>query len=202
MRRFVSTIQALLASGLAVLALALTSCSVVKTATDVPIQTWRAVTPGSKDRQGTDPVVVQQTMLRFADEFLARMVTGIDRLQRDTNALDPAAVLRWKIVFGTETCSIASGPNAIANLLDMTVFVTVTRMSVEDYWEPKVFGPAAKPLLESCQSAETEIWRLAGKVLKPAQKSELRQAIESWHQQNPHPEDLLGARAVSVASQV
>jgi len=202
MLRSVSTVHALLASGLAVLALALTSCRVVKTATDVPLQTWRAVTPSSKGKQGADPVAVQQTMLRFADQFLARMVTGLDQLQRNTNALDPAAVLRWKIVFGTETCSIASGPNAIANLLDMTVFVTVTRMSVEDYWEPKVFGQDANPLLESCRSAETEIWQLAGTVLKPEQKSELRQAVESWHQQNPHPEDVLGARAVSVASQV
>jgi hypothetical protein len=202
MLRSVSIVHALLISALAVLALALSSCGVVKTATDAPLHAWRAVTPSSKSKQGTDPVAVQQTMLRFADQFLARMITGLDQLQRDTNALDPAAVLRWKIVFGTETCSIASGPNAVANLLDMTVFVTVTRMSVENYWEPMVFGEAAKPLLDSCRSAETEIWQLAGTVLKPAQKSELRQAIELWRRQNPHPEDLLGARAVSVAAQV
>ena len=50
-----------------------------------------------------------------------------------TNTPGLAQVLCWKIGYGTETCAIVSGPNAIANLLDMTVFVTATRMTAEDY---------------------------------------------------------------------
>ena len=63
---------------------------------------------------------MQQILLRFADEYSTRMVTSVDKLQRGTNALDPAEVLKWKIAIATETCFIGSGPNAIANLLDMT----------------------------------------------------------------------------------
>ena len=84
----------------------------------------------------------------------------------------------------------------------MTVFVTVTRMALEEHWQPKVFGESALPMLESCRNAETEIWRLAGTVLKPEQQTELRQAIEVWHRQNPLPESVLAARAVGFASQV
>ena len=94
-----------------------------------------------------DPVEVQQKLLRFADEFFDAMILGVDKLRRGTNAPDPAEVLQWKIMLGTETCSIASGPNAVADLLDMTVFVTVTRAALEEYWQPKVFGESAQPML-------------------------------------------------------
>ncbi len=114
----------------------------------------------------------------------------------------PAETLQWKIALGTETCSIASGANPVANLLDMTVFVTVARTAFEEYWQPKVFGASAQPILESCRNAETDIWRIAATMLKPPQQAELRQAIQVWPRQNPHPEDLLAARALGLASQV
>jgi hypothetical protein len=168
----------------------------------MPGKTVRAITPGKTDQNTVDPVEVQQALMRFADEYSARLSAGLDTLRRGTNALRPAEVLKWKITLGSETCSIASGANAIANLLDMTVFVTVNRMGLETYWQPKVFGESAQPMLESCRNAETEIWKLAGKMLKPEQQAELHQAIETWQRQSPLPEDLLAARALGIASQV
>jgi hypothetical protein len=94
---------------------------------EVPGQTVRAVTPGQRDKKAIDPVAVQQTLLRFAGEYSMRMTDSVDQLRRGTNALSPAEILQTKIALATETCSIASGPNAVANLLDMTVFVTVMR---------------------------------------------------------------------------
>jgi hypothetical protein len=57
-------------------------------------------------------------------------------------------------------------------------------------------------MLEGCQSAEAEIWQLAGAVLKPEQQVELHKAIGTWHRQNPSPESVLAARALGFASQV
>ena len=168
----------------------------------MPGQTVHAVTPGKKGKPSADPVEVQQTVLCFADEYLTRMVIGVDKLRRGTNALEPTEVLKWKIALGTETCSIASGPNTVADLLDLTVFVTLTRMTLEEHWQPRVFGDSAQPMLEGCRNVETEIWRYAGTVLKPPQQVELRQSIEAWHRQNPNPEDVLAARALGFASQV
>jgi len=179
-----------------------TGCRLLQKAVDMPGQTVRAVTPGKKDQHVVDPVEVQQSLLRFADEFLTRMTVGIEKLRRATNALSQAEVLQWKIAVGTETCAIASGPNAVADLLDMTIFVTVTRMTLEEHWQPKVFGESAQPMLEGCRTAEAEIWRLAGTVLTPEQQTELRQAIETWHHQNPLPENVLAARAVGFAAQM
>jgi len=179
-----------------------TGCRVLKDAASVPGQAVRAVTPGTKDQAVADPVEVQQRLLRFADEYSSGMIVGVEKLRRGTNAIGPAEELKWKIVFASEASSIASGPKALANLLDMTVFVTMARLTVESHWQPNVYGESAQLLLESCRHYETQIWEFVGIVLTPEQQAELRQAILAWRQTHPIPENILGARAVGFASEV
>ncbi len=186
----------------ATLGLLVTGCHVVQSAANVPGKAVHAVTPGEKPKPTADPVEVQQRLMRFSDEYLISMVYGLDRLRQGTNALDPAELLKWKILLGTETCSIASGPNAVANLLDMTVFITVTRRGLEEYWQPKVFGGSALPLLNSCRDAETNIWQFTGQVLTTNQLAELQKGVEVWLRKNPVPENVLAARAVGFAAEV
>jgi hypothetical protein len=157
---------------------------------------------GKMNKQTELLVEVQESLLRFADEYSMRMVGGVDNLRRGTDALSPAEVLELKIGIGSETCSIASGPNAVADLIDMTVFVTVMRMTLEDYWQPKVFGKSALPMLAYSRSAEADIWKLAGRVLKPEQQTDLRQSIVAWHHQNPLRESLVALRSLDFASRV
>jgi hypothetical protein len=154
------------------------------------------------DKQAELLVEVQDSLLRFTDEYSMRMDGGVDNLRHGTDALSPAEVLRLKIAIGSETLSIASGPNAVADLIDMTVFVTVMRMTLEDYWQPKVFGKSALPMLAYSRSAEADIWKLAGKVLKPEQQTDLRQLIAGWHRQNPLRESLVALRSLDFASRV
>ena len=168
----------------------------VQTAANVPSQTVRAVTPGKKQESAMDPVELQQTLLRFAAEYSTRMVLSAEKLRRGTNDEDPTEILKWKVALTTEICSIASGPNTVANLLDMTAFVTVVRMALENYWRPKVFGESALPMLENSRNAESEIWQLTGKLLTADQQKELRQAIELWQSRNPMPETVVAARAL------
>ena len=146
--------------------------------------------------------MVQQNLLRFAGEFTIRVNNSLLQLRRGASPLPPAELLRWKIALGTATCSIVSGSNAVANLLDMTAMVTLIRMDVEGYWASKVFGDSAQPLLASARSGETEIWRLAGTVLTSDQQAEFRAGIDKWHRENPRPEDVVGARASGFAATV
>lgn len=184
------------------LLLAASGCRVVQTAAEVPAQAVRTVTPIKKEEPAVDPVEIQVNLMRFADEFTARMLVGVEHLRHGTNALSTAESLSWKIAIGSATCSIASGQNAIVNLLDMTVFVTEARMSLEEYWQPQIFGDSAQNMLESCKAAEAEIWRITDKVLKPDQQASLREAIRTWHQQSSPKDNLLVVRAVGLASQV
>jgi hypothetical protein len=175
-------------------------CSVFKSAAKVPGEAARAGTPANKDANAADPVVVQQALLRFSDEFATSMILDIDKLRRSTNPVPPADVLRWKINLTSQIFSIASGPSAVINLLDMTAFVTVIRESVEEYWAPKVFGESAQPMLDTCRIAEKKIWLVAGKMIKPEQQEELRAAIEAWCRQHPQPDSVLAARALGLTS--
>ena len=94
-------------------------CRAVQSVADVPGTAVRAVTPGRSGKApAADPVLVQQNLLRFADEFTNRINSGLGELRRGPSPLEPAELLRLKIALGASTCSIASGSNAVANLLD------------------------------------------------------------------------------------
>jgi hypothetical protein len=177
-------------------------CRVFNNAAKLPGQTARAGTSDRTDDQKFNPVEVQQRLLRFSEQFFARMAIGIDKLRHGTNALAPAEALQWKTAIGTKTCAIASGPNGVADLFDMTVYVSVVRTAIEHYWQPKIFGESAQPLLESCRDADTNIWGIAASVLTPAQQAELRAAIESWCRETPAWESMLGARSSGFTSRV
>src|SRR3954470_21035598 len=103
--------------------LLLAGCGIVETAVDLPGNTIRAVTPGKAEPPSIDPAEIQETLLRFSDSLLRRLSRGIDDLHRPGKPADPVENLRWKIALGTETVSIATGANSLANLLDMVVFV-------------------------------------------------------------------------------
>jgi len=171
----------------------------LQTAANLPAEAVRTIAVGRKDAPTFDPVDVQQSLLRFADGFSARMALSIDKLQRESAALDAGAALRWRIIFATEICVVASGPNPVANLLDLTTMVTATRVAVETQLQPDRFGVSGLPLLESCRSAEVEIWQLAARVLSKPEQDELRATIEEWTRKHPLLEDLLTARAVGFA---
>lgn len=186
------------------LLLATVSCRTAEAVVAVPGKTIQAVTSSGKEKTPplADPIVVQQNVQRFADEFFAKMNLGIDRLRRGGAPLEPAEVLRWKIALGTDICAISSGPNAVANLLDLTVLVSVTRAAVEEPGRVLEFGDSVQSLLASSRSAEAEVWQLAATVLTEKQQLELRAAIESWRRQNPQVENITAARAVSFATQL
>jgi hypothetical protein len=130
-----------------------TGCRLVQSTAELPGKAVSTVTQVKKDRLAIDPVELQQQLMRFADEFTAGMVTSAEQLRRGTNDLDRVELQKWKLKYASDTLAIASGQNAVANLLDMLVLVTMTRMAVEEHWLPKVHGETARPMLEACREA-------------------------------------------------
>lgn len=57
---------------------------------------------GKMNKQSELLVEVQESLLRFADEYSMRMVGGVDNLRRGTDALFPAEVLQLKIAIASE----------------------------------------------------------------------------------------------------
>lgn len=179
-----------------------TGCRVVRTTAELPVRAVNTITPGQKKSNISDPVEMQQTLLRFSDEFSSRMVSAVEGLNDGTNALSAVNALRIKIAISTESVAIATGPNAYADLLDMVAFVTANRMALEQYWQPKYFGASADPMIEICKDAEAQIWRVASQTLDTNLQTQLRNAIDEWHSKNPTPGRIIGVRTLEVASKL
>jgi hypothetical protein len=168
-------------------------CSLLKWNAEFPGRTFRAIIPGMDSGTAVDPVDVQDQLLRSADIFLAGLTTASDKLRRDGAPISQVDLQTMKISYTTIVLTLATGPNAMTNLLDMLVLITRSRMMVEAYWLPEVYGESARPLLETCRDTETQLWQVATPLLTAARGEELRQTIQTVHQQD---RDLAGARSM------
>ena len=175
-----------------------TGCRIIQGAADLPGDAVRVILPGGKKGQTVDLVELQQTLMRFSDEFTAGLVVSTDKLRLGTNLPPRAEILKWKINSCSAVWGIASGQNALANLLDMVAVVTLARLTVADHWVSSAYGQSARPLLAVCQEAETNVWQIAGGVLNPSQQEELRSAILAYYVRKPDPESVLFVRAYSI----
>jgi hypothetical protein len=128
---------------------------------------------------------LQAEVMDFADQYMMAIRQSLDEIIRA--GVDPrtrASINYGKVIYNTAAMSIATGRNPAANLLDMVVFVTLCRISVENHWA-KVYGPTGHKLSKALRKLEKEIWAIAGQVLSPDQQETLRSLIRAWRA--PHP---------------
>jgi hypothetical protein len=129
---------------------------------------------------------LRHEIMRFAGRSAERVDDAYFKLEEGFKTPKARrAALENSGAYVTSALDIAIGPNPEVNMLDMVVFVTLTRIVVEEYWVPKVFGDEAKILVEVFRSNEAEIWSIAGKVLTPQQQKELRDSIRQWRGRDP-----------------
>jgi energy-converting hydrogenase Eha subunit E len=170
-------------------------CSLIETTVDLPVRAVKAVLPGGVETEPVDPVDLQEDMLRFADNFVTSTSGAIERLQRDGKPIPREESLSIKITLATDVYGLASGSNALANLVSLTVLASGARWRVQDYWLPKVYGLSAEHMLKTLETRESEIWAIAQRVLSPSMQTELRQSINEWHKTSGSPEGELEAFA-------
>lgn len=143
----------------------------------------------SRDESERRAAHLQETQLkvmRFADEYGGRIRDPLQALSLES----PSAELRlaaqnWRITQSTAAYTIASGPNAVVNALDMIVLAGLSRMVIEDYWRKDLYGERAAPLLEVHRSLEQQSWKLVEGVLDFDQMTQLRAVMEQWRAENP-----------------
>jgi hypothetical protein len=129
---------------------------------------------------------LQLAVMRFADEYAARVDERIAAFQQATN--DPGerlATQSWRVSQATGAFTIAAGPNPELNAIDMLVFATLSRMVIEDRWVGELYGARADGLLAAHKVLESRAWSHADVFLTAAQMDELRTSIAAWHRDNP-----------------
>jgi hypothetical protein len=178
---------------------ALAGCRVVQETAQLPGRAVQAATSGGKSKPGPDPIELQQELMQFADAFSGHMISGIDQLRQGTNTIDLAESLKLKLNYATMILAAATGPNPVADVLDMTVMVSLSRTLVERQWIPGRYGDSARPILQSLETDETNIWRIAERFLKEQQQQELRTAIEQWGKAHLDLTIALQTRALGLA---
>jgi hypothetical protein len=136
---------------------------------------------------------LQQALQRFATQFEARITQAAQSLtEADANFREPA--LERALACCSSALDITVGPVPEINVLDMLVFVTLTRDVFEHHWEPLVFGEPGADFLQVLQSSAENLWRIAGQLLSEQQESVLRKLIEDWKGRHPDQIQVEGVR--------
>jgi hypothetical protein len=194
--------SAYLSSLLLLVAVLSAGCSWLRWQAKLPSRTFQTILAGTEGGASIDPVELQEKLLRSADIFLMGMPTAAEKLHHNGAPISPVELQTLKISSTTTLLTLATGPNVLTNLLDMVVVMTRSRMMVEAYWLPKVYGESARPLLDTCRELETQLWQLVTPILTTAQQGELRETIDTLHQQDREARTLLLAQASSFVADV
>lgn len=169
----------------AIAILLLPGCTLVKGTLQIPDMIIDALLPFSRRQQPPDAVEVQSLVIRFADHYLQGVTRSMQYIKRDGKRIEPRELTRRRIQYTNDVLAIATGSNPYANLIDMVVLVTLTRLRVEGYWARQGNDPSLERIMQVFTDGDRQIWRISGSMLTPDQQSELRTSLLNWKAKNP-----------------
>jgi len=127
---------------------------------------------------------LQQTIQRFTGEFFDGVAQSMEAPY--ANPKLQQARLRQFVLYGSSALDIASGPQPEVNVLDMLVFVSLSRQTLEAYWVPHVFGAQGKGLVTAFTASERKLWKISDTIMSSVQQRELRDLIDVWRAGHPN----------------
>ncbi len=129
---------------------------------------------------------MQQALQRFTGLFLNRIMdAGAPLIENATEPRIQQEALNRIGLYYSSALDVASGPLPEVNVLDMIVYLTLSRTVLERYWKPQVFGPSLDPLIAAFRTSEEDLWELASTVLDQEQKETLKAVIDDWIEKHP-----------------
>lgn len=141
---------------------------------------------GGGGRQGPiSQTELQQDLQRLTGVMTQRLTQAAEPLLQRATPEQTEQVLRRVLLYQASALDIVSGHAPEVNLLDMLVFVTLTRSTFETHWLPRVFGESSRPLLDALAASERDAWAIGDKVLTTAQLGQVHAYIRSWRNDNP-----------------
>ena len=173
-------------------------CRLLHSAATLPAHTARTIAGQPGTSAALDPVLLQERLMRFADDYSGRLLVAMDSLPAPTNSASAIARLHLKLDCLNNIYAVATGPNEFMNLADMFVLVSLARTIVEEQWLPGPYSHSVRPMLIACQMGLTNITAIALSVVSPEQLAELRAAIAQWQQGHPDLRGALFARGLGL----
>ena len=128
---------------------------------------------------------LQAQVMAFADRYSSIISSATREYFARSPAAEHRRPIHAQLVYSlADAFTIAAGPDPDAALLDMVVMVTLGRMVFEEHYA-KQYGSEVQPLVKGFQTAENDIWQIAGRVLTEKQLSELMTLIKEWRRSHP-----------------
>ena len=90
-----------------------------------------------------------------------------------------------KLLSASAAISIASGPDVVQNLLDMSAMVTLSRMIVDEPWIEKAAGVDVTRTRAIAADFEKRIWRIAADVASKEHIQGMRNYIDDYRRRYP-----------------
>jgi hypothetical protein len=124
---------------------------------------------GSEDRYLTKQIgrlELQHDVMRFAESYINAILGQTFLIQ--THDLSPKLRSRIRSLEHNavvNAVNIAIGPDPVVNLLDMVVYVTLSRMSTEKSWDALFPGVEMEGMMRVLVRQEKAIWAIAAKML-------------------------------------
>jgi hypothetical protein len=132
-----------------------------------------------------DDIELQQDVERYASQLTERVTQALEALEKSPNTAISDAALKQNLRCASAAVDIATGPFPDVNLLDMLVFVRLSREVVEEYWVPEVYGTEGDVVQRAYRQSEEELWTIADKVMDEPRKRDLMDLIDQWRVANP-----------------
>ena len=144
---------------------------------------------------------LQQEMQRFATQFTDRITQATEALEESSHRqLVRDEALRKNLRYIAAALEIATGPIAEINLVDMMVFVRLSRAVLERHWIPRLYGDDGAELARIFAKSEEELAAVAEQVLSAPQRREVASLIETWLAENPQQFRVEGIRFSDFAA--
>jgi hypothetical protein len=152
------------------------------------------------EKGGISRAELQDALFRFESGFSEDLRQALQPLAQDKKPTIRDQALTNRLVYVSSAMSIALGPITEANLLDMVVFVELSRAAFKEYWLPKVYGAKGRPAARAFDRAQDDVWKIASMVLTPEQGQVLRDVIGKWRADHPGQYAVEAIRLSEVAA--
>lgn len=170
----------------------------------VSIQAYKGQTDPSSETSKKRPsaLELEARLMGFADRYLSKAAEATDTYQHLVHTKAAREFGLATFIFpGLTVIGIAAGGEPGSDLLDMVVFATLQRESLEKGWAREVLGAQADNLIKTQQQLEFQIWEIAGDVLSKDQLERLRDAIRLWRKANPNQRYVSNVKFDDVATE-
>ena len=144
---------------------------------------------GASDKE--DPTAqlskLQSVLFSYADKYMSAIaqVTLFDQKRDSTSPELRLRMHSLKLAVAATVQELAVSPNPESTLLDMMVYATLHRISLEEGWARTLYGDSIDSIISVTQDLEKEIWDIAKGYLDEKEIAEVSELIHAWKLENP-----------------